>query len=255
MISFPLWRYILMAVTRDRVIQLLIVMMLLGVSASIFLGSTATIEKHQFAVAAAATILRILSVLGLVTFICFFIRRAFDSREIDYLLATPLTRHRLLFSISAAFITVALILSVVIALVILVLSRHLTQGWMIWSLSVFVELSITCMIALFFSVALKSATVSVICSLGYYSLARMMGAMIGILSTKLEQGKTVHEAVSWITKTLSLVTPRFDLMAQSAWLVYGDGAGVQLWILPAQFIVFCALFFFCAAFDLRRSQF
>jgi len=203
----------------------------------------------------AATILRMLSVLGLVTFISFFVRRTFESREIDYLLATPLTRHQLLLSFSAAFVTVALILSVAMSAIIFILERQYNIGWLIWSLSVFVELAITAMIALFFSVALKSATVSVLASLGYYSLARMLGAMIGIIKTKLEMGVYFHLTMDWIVKIISTVTPRFDLLSQSAWLVYRNDAGVALWILPVQFIVFCALFFCAAAFDLRRSQF
>ena len=256
MISLPLWRYILTAVLRDRVIQLMIVLMLLGMSAAMFLGNTAVVEKGQFTVAMAGTILRMLCVLGLVTFICFFVRRAFESREIDYLLATPLTRHRLLISFSAAFITVAFILALAMSLIIFALSKHVaSSGWLIWSASAFVELSITAMIALFFSIALKSATVSVLGSLGYYSLARMLGAMIGIIATKLEAGHTVHIIIDGIVKVISFVTPRFDLLSQSAWLVYGNAAGVNLWMLPAQFVVFIALFFAASAYDLRRSQF
>lgn len=257
MISVPLWRYVMTAVLRDRVIQLMIVMMLLGMSSAIFLGNTAVVEKRQFSVAMAGTILRMVSVLGLVTFICFFVRRAFESREIDYLLATPLTRHRLLVSFAAAFITVSLILTIAMSLIIFMISKKtFSEGWLIWSSSVFVELSITAMIALFFSIALKSATVSVLGSLGYYSLARMLGAMIGIITTKLQLGpNVVHKTIDGIVWVISFVTPRFDLMAQSAWLVYGDAAGVALWILPVQFIVFVALFFAASAFDLRRSQF
>jgi hypothetical protein len=255
MLSLPLWRYVLTAVLRDRVIQLMIVLMLLGMSAALFLGNTAIIEKKAFTIAMAATILRMLSVLGLVTFISFFVRRAFESREIDYLLATPLTRHRLLLSFAAAFVTVAFILAAAMSAIIFVLQHNYNIGWLIWSLSVFVELGITAMIALFFSIALKSATVSVLSSLGYYSLARMLGAMIGIVTTKLDSNIYIHRLIDYIVKTIATVTPRFDLLAQSAWLVYHNDAGVALWILPVQFIVFCSLFFFAAAFDLRRSQF
>lgn len=256
MISLPLWRYIMTAVIRDRVIQLMIVLMLLGMSAAMFLGNTAVVEKGQFTVAMAGTILRMLCVLGLVTFICFFVRRAFESREIDYLLATPLTRYRLLVSFSAAFITVSFILALAMSLIIFMLSKQTySYGWLIWSISAFVELSITAMIALFFSIALKSATVSVMSSLGYYSLARMLGAMIGIVTSKLSAGLMVHKAIDGIVTVISFVTPRFDLLSQSAWLVYGDTAGVDLLMLPAQFFVFVFLFFAASAYDLKQSQF
>lgn len=255
MISSPLMRYILTAVMRDRVVQIMMVLMILGTSAALFLGSAAIVEQKAFAIATTATTLRSLAVLGLVIFISFFVRRTFESREIDYLLATPLTRHKLLFSFSAAFIIVAAVFAAMIALVVLVLSQKVTEGWMVWSASVLVELSITTMVALFFAVVLKSATVSALCSLGFYSLARMLGAMIGIIATKFDGPIIVSRIVEFIVKVISAVTPRFDLLSQSAWLVYGNADGFAWWILPVQFLVFCTLFFVCAAFDLRRSQF
>lgn len=256
MLSLPLWRYVLTAVARDRIVQLMVVFMALGTATSIFLGSAAVTEQQAFTAATLATTLRTLSVLGLVIFISFFVRRMFESREIDYLLATPLTRHRLLMSFAAAFISVAIVFSVIIAGIVLILSRKLTTGWMMWSASVVVELSITCMVALFFSIVLRSATVSALCSLGYYSLARMLGAMIGISQTKFDGGsQLVNSIVDYMIKGISAVTPRFDLLAQSAWLVYGKADGVALWMMPVQLVVFCALFFACAAYDLRRSQF
>lgn len=255
MISSPLMRYILTAVARDRVVQIMMVLMMLGTAAAVFLGSAAIVEQKAFTIATTATTLRTLSVLGLVIFISFFVRRAFESREIDYLLATPLSRHKLLLSMSAAFIIVAAVFAIMIALVVLVLSQHATQGWLMWSASVLVELSITSMVALFFAVVLKSATVSALCSLGFYSLARMLGAMIGIITTKFDGNIIVSHIVEWTVKIISTVTPRFDLLSQSAWLVYGEAAGFAWWLLPVQFVVFCTLFFVCAAYDLRRSQF
>ena len=256
MLSLPLWRYILTAVARDRIVQLMIVLMALGTAMSIFLGSAVVTEQQAFSIATVATALRTLAVLGLVIFISFFVRRVFDSREIDYLLATPLTRHKLLFSFATAFVTVALVFAAMIALVVLVLIHKITSGWVMWSASVVVELSVTCMVSLFFAIVLRSATVSALCSLGYYTLARMLGAMIGISTTKLDAGSIiVDRVVQMFIKLLTVITPRFDLLAQSAWLVYGKATGIALWLMPVQLVVFCILFFVCAAFDLRRSQF
>src|SRR4051812_32468990 len=109
-ISWPLYRYVLAAVKRDRVIQLMIVMMMMAASVAIFLGGAATIESAQYTIATAGTSLRTVAVLGLIIFISFFVRRSFDAREVDYLLATPLTRYRFLFSMSLAFMTVAILL-------------------------------------------------------------------------------------------------------------------------------------------------
>lgn len=253
--STSLYRYTLKAVRRDRVIQLMLVMMLMAAAVSIFLGGAATIEPDKYAIAMAGTSLRTVAVLGLIIFISFFIRRAFDSREIDYLLATPLTRQRLLLSFSAAFITVAFFLAIVIGVFMMGLSLSLSKGLLVWCGSVIVELMVTSVMALFFSIVLKSATVSALCSLGFYSLSRMIGVMIGIIEAGLIDRNWGTTIMTPVVKVISVVVPRFDLLAQSAWIVYGDTPGVSLWIIPVQAIVFCALFLACAAFDLRRSQF
>ena len=238
MISWPLVRYTLMAVRRDRIVQLMLLLMAIGTAVSMFLGSAATIEEQAFTVATAGTVLRLIAVLGLVVFISFFLRRAFESREIDYLLATPLTRHRLLFSLAVAFVLLAVMLSALIAVVMAFLLPKLNMGLVLWSASVTVELMITAMLTLFFACVLRSATIAALCSLGYYTLARMMGMMIGIIETKVIRTDTLFVAMSMGVKALSVVTPRFDLMAQSAWLVYGDANGLAPWVLLVQFAVF-----------------
>lgn len=255
MLSLPLIRFTATAISRDRIVQLMLVLMTLGVMAAMFLGAASVTEQKAFTVASAATILRIIAVLGLVVFISFFLRRSFDSREIDYLLATPLTRTKLLASFAAAFMGLALVLTIAIGVCVGVLAGKFSAGWLLWTSSAAVELMVTAMIALFFACVLRSATVATLCSLGYYTLARMMGVMIGIVEAKVIDGGPFFDTMNLFVQLLAKVTPRFDLMSQSAWLVYNDATGLAYWILPAQLVIFVFLFFACAVFDLRRVQF
>ena len=101
----------------------------------------------------------------------------------------------------------------------------------------------------------QSATISALCTFGFYALSRLMGMMIGIVQAKLSFTGIAGLLTEAIVNILAVVVPRFDLMAQSAWIVYGKAEGFPLWLLPLQAAVFCALFFACAAFDLRRNQF
>ncbi len=255
MLSWPLVRFTLTAIRRDRIVQLVLLLMIMGTAVSMFLGSAATIEAQAFTIAAAGTLLRVIAVLGLVVFISFFLRRSFESREIDYLLATPLSRNGLLLSFAVAFVFLALLLTLFIALVIGFLLPKITMGFVLWTASVACELAITAMLALFFACVLRSATIATLCSLGYYSLARMMGLMIGIIEAKVVRSDPLFLFMGQVVKILSFITPRFDLMAQSAWLIYGDVAGLSPGVLVIQFVAFATLFFACATFDLRRVQF
>ena len=60
----------------------------------------------------------------------------------------------------------------------------------------------------------------------------MMGLLIGIIETKLSKGDVFIHASGYIVKFISIITPRFDLMAQSSWLVYGNVVGLDWWFLP-----------------------
>jgi hypothetical protein len=254
-LSRPLFQYALKAVRHDRLIQLMMGMMVAAAGISLFLGGATILEQQPFSIAMAGTTLRLVAVLGLVIFISFFLRRAFENREIDYLLATPLTRFRLLFSFAVAFAMVAALLTILITLVMFALSMRVNAGMVFWGASVAVELIVTVFMALFFATALKSATVGALCTLGYYTLARMIGMMIGIIQAGLIDGGLSFDVMKIIVRVISVVIPRFDLMSQSSWVVYGTAHDLPLWILPAQLIAFCTLFFICALFDLKRSQF
>src|SRR5262245_36067074 len=137
-LSGSLFRYTLTAIRRDRIMQLMLVMLALASAISMFLGGAATIEEKQYTLAMAGTSLRLVSILGIIIFISFFIRRLFDSREIDYLLATPLTRQRLLLSFSVAFICMGVMLALAVTGVIAVMAMTVSPGLLIWGASVMV---------------------------------------------------------------------------------------------------------------------
>src|SRR5690606_24094739 len=187
----------------------------------LFLGGAATMEQEPYTLAMAGTVLRLVVVAGLVVFISFFLRRAFDSREIDYLLATPLTRHGLLFSFSTAFAAVAAGLALAVTIVIAAMAREITPGLVIWGASTLVEFMITAMMALFFSAVLQSATISALCAFGFYTLSRLMGMMIGIVEAKGAFPGPIGDLMGGLVAFISVAVPRFDLLAQSAWIVYG----------------------------------
>ena len=71
LISFPLVGYVLKAAIRDRLFLSLIVLVLVGVSLSIFLGGAAIVESNRFSLVFAASGLRLAGVMGLVLFIVF----------------------------------------------------------------------------------------------------------------------------------------------------------------------------------------
>lgn len=273
MISKALVKYVLTAAMRDRLMITLVLMIFLGAALAVFMGSSSILEKSAFAIVFGAGGLRFLGVLGLVLFCCFYIRRSFESKEVEFLLSRPLTRPAFLASHAAAFSVLAVVIALVVTGVVAALGRPPTEGLLVWGSSLITEFSIMAVASLFFSMVLSSAAGSALATLGLYALARMVGTLLGVLNVAPENW--FFAVIGNIMKLVSIVTPRLDLMGQTSWLVYGvdtersmkllqDASAYAGWMashlgllgfIVLQGVLFAALLLAAAAHDFARRRF
>lgn len=253
-ISWPTMRYVLAAAVRDRLIISLLVIIALGAALSVFLGTAAYVEKYQFVLVFAAGGLRILSVLGLVLFCVFFVRRSFDNKDVDYLLSRPISRVSFIVSHAAAFSLIAVLLALASSIAV-IMTAPITfgEGHVLWAVSLMFELIIMVNAALFFSMVLPSASTSALVVFGLYVLSRTIGILLGIVSSGLANSPLMA-GLGAMMKFISLIIPRLDLMAQTSWLIYGTG-NISLLFICAQGVIFSALLMTAALVDLVRRQF
>lgn len=254
MLSLPLVQHAFKAAVRDRMVLALIVALAISCSLSIFMGSVAVTEKDQFAIVFAASGIRLSVVFGLILFVVFYIRRSFDSKDIEFLLSRPVSRVQFLASYSLAFIALAVIMGIAQGICIYLLGGHLfSSGHVLWIISIIAENIIMVGVALFFSMILTSAATASMACLGFYVLARMMGQILGVI----DSGATFpgSEILNVVMQGISVVLPRLDLMAQSSWLIYGVGDGVNLMFVFLQAAIFSIFIFLAASIDLIRRQF
>ncbi len=249
-------KYILSAAMRDRLLLSFLLLVCIGVSLSIFLGSAAIIEKDQFSLVFMASGLRIGGVFTLVLFVVFYIRRSFETRDVDYLLSRPITRFQFLLSHMVAFFVLASVAAFIIFTIIWIMAgAGLPQmGLLMWGGSIWAEYMMMVMVALFFALVLSSAVSATLITLAFYVLARLMGDILGIVNTDTGESG----AIFFLEKIMSLISifiPRLDLMGQSSWLLYGMDETVRLPFIFLQGTVFCGLVFFAAFIDLKRRQF
>lgn len=246
-------RYVVTAAIRDKLVIGLCLMLLMAVSLSLFMGSTALTEQDQFVAVFSAGSIRILNVLGLILFIVFFVRRSFETRDIEFMLSRPVGRIKLVLSYAAGFSMLAVFLGLISGLCIFALSPHLfSGGHVLWVVSLMIENIIMVNVALFFSMILTSAASCAFASFGFYVLARMMSHLLGIV----DSGKEVTniEGLKVIMEWISMVMPRLDLMTQTSWLVYGPGEIGYVFVL-AQGGIYTALILLAALVDMRFRQF
>ncbi len=273
MISRPLVRFILTAALRDKLMITLLVMIVLGASLSTFLGGASITEEASFALVFGAGGLRFLGVIGVVLFVSFYMRRAFETKEVEFLLSRPISRMTFLFSHALAFMVLALIVAAAVSGAVFFLGKPDLGGLAAWGSSLVIELSIMAVTSLFFSLVLSSAAGSALAALGIYVLARMIGVLIGIAA--FPPDNMVFMVLNRVMDAISVVVPRLDLMGQTSWLVYGvAGSGDAGFLLRAgsyahalvstlgmtgfvlvQGVLFIGLVLAASAYDFARRQF
>ncbi len=253
MLSWPLVKYVLTAAVRDRLILSFFLLMVVGASMAIFLGSAAVTESDQFAIVFAASGLRFAGVVGLVLFVVFYLRRAFDSKDVEILLTRPVSRISFLLSHSAAFaILAAIVAGFVFLTVTAIAPQSVGAGHILWAFSLLVEYIIVVNVALFFAMVLPNAATGSLAVFAFYMLARIIGQILGIISAGVSMsGSGILGNVMHI---ISLIIPRLDLLTQTTWLVYGpDQIGYGFILL--QGVAYSALVIMAALVDLVKRQF
>lgn len=256
MISAALVRYVLTAAIRDRLLLSILAVVGLGVCLSLFSASSALIEQNQFAVVYMASGLRILGLAGLMLFAVFFIRRLFDSRDIEYLLSRPISRISLILSMASALSILAVGAGALLTLIVSLFAHKIGQvsGLLLWMSGVTAEFVLIVNVALFFAMVLSSPVTAGMAVMGFYVLGRMIGQLLGIA-----QNPPVffpgYELINGLMKLVSMLIPRLDLMTQTSWLIYGAGTVEDYGFIILQTLVFVVLVLTAALIDLVRRQF
>ena len=253
MISVPLIKYVFKAALRDKLMLSLAIALIVGASLATFLGSSAIVEKSQFTAIFAGASLRMVTILGLVLFVVFFIRRAFESKEIEYLLSRPIGRLNIIFSFALAFSFLCVFLGVGVGVCVYAVSPQLFGiGHVLWVVSVIVEAVIMVNTALFFSMYISSASSAAMATLGVYVLGRLMGQLLGIVDSQIVDSYGVY---SMAMQMVSVITPRLDLLGQSSWLIYGVQDSYNFVYALCQGAIYSVFVLFAASLDFVRREF
>ena len=128
-------RYILITALRDWLFLGLVVSILFATAISATLGSTAFLEEREMTLTFSAGSSRIILMVGLIVFVCFHIRNAFDTKEIDVILSRPISRTNLVIAYWLGFAFVALLLTLPVIIIIGLIGVNDWQGFFGWSMS------------------------------------------------------------------------------------------------------------------------
>lgn len=254
-------RYIFLTARRDYFFIALVLAVLASLFLGNFLGDLSQIEKDETKIAYFAGISRIILMVGLIIFVSFHVRRSFENKEIDIILTKPITRAEFVLSYWLGFVAVAFILVVLIGLLLAGQIRLFPSvGFAKADLghflaSLMLESVMISGVAIFSALILKSAVSSVLLSLGFYILGRMLGFFIYMIDGKVASYGFTGGAISEkFIIAFSMIYPRLDLFANTDWLFYGFG-DASLWIIIRSFIIFTSIIFVATLIDFKKKQF
>lgn len=249
-------RYVLTAARRDKLFLSLLAIMVVGVFISLFMSTSAVIEKEHFSIVYLASSLRMLGLIGLILFVVFFIRRSFTDRDVEYLLTRPVSRQSFIISHAAAFSLLSLAISVLISLALTYFCFQIGhgKGALYWSAGLICEYILLVNVALFFSMVLVSPVGAALSTLGFYVLGRLMGQLLYIAKHP-SIDVPGYDILSGAFQMISMLIPRLDLMTQTSWLLYGPQSAGDFLFIIAQSVIFLFLILLAALIDLRRRQF
>lgn len=246
-------RYVLLCAIYDRLFAGLIALVVVAGFISYTLASAAFLEQNETALVFTAASSRLILVIGAIVFVCFHIRASFDSREMDVMLSRPVSRDQVVLSHWLGYSLISVLLVMPVLALLLLLGAGSATGLAAWTVSMIVELWFIVAFAQFCAFIMRSAVASVLASLAFYVLSRM----IILFVMTAEHSLASHEIwlVSQLLVWLSVIIPRLDLFAKTEWLLYGTD-GLSTWMLfAAQGGLYIAIFLVACILDFRKKTF
>jgi ABC-type transport system involved in multi-copper enzyme maturation permease subunit len=250
-------RYTFLTAIRDWLFIGLFAGMLAAFGIAIFLGSTALVEESQMTITYIGGSTRVILLIGLITFVCFHVRRAFENREVEVILSRPISRTTFVAAYWLGFAVVAMLLILPLLAAMAILLPGISLGGLLyWGFSLMLEAFIVVAFALFCALILRSAVSSVLLCFGFYFISRMMGFFLYVIDAPhLFKSMNLGALMGQSLQFVSAVLPRLDLYSQSKWLVYGAAGDTTYLLFLIQAVIYVPLLLAAALFDFKRKQF
>jgi hypothetical protein len=248
-------RYILITALRDWLFIGLLIGIVVATGISATLGSTAFLEKQEMTLTFAAGSSRLILMVGLIVFVCFHIRHAFDTKEIDVILSRPISRSNLVIAYWLGFSFVGFLLTLPIIAILGLIGIINLQGFIGWSISLLLETFLVVGLALFSAFTLRSAVTAVMATMGFYVISRMMAFFVFTSQSGLMGGDWQYVLMRYALTFISTVVPRLDFFSKSEWLIYGFNTSQDWMLFVVQMAIFLPLLLLASIADFRRKQF
>lgn len=248
---FTIARFSFVEAVRGKIIWLVFALLLLTLSISLFISQMALTETRESEVALMSGFLRLSSVLIIIFFVVASIARDFQDKSIELLFSVNMPRYQVFMGKFLGFSIVALITASIFFFGLVFFAN--SYSVLLWSISLWCELTLVALVALLFIFSLQNVTLSLIASISVYSLMRFMPA-IQSMGDGPFQHSLLNKGINSVVDIIDLILPRLDQFSQSSWLVYGGPELSSVVSFSIEFVLFVGVFTLVAIIDLRRKS-
>ncbi|MCW5624873.1 MAG: ABC transporter permease [Burkholderiales bacterium] len=240
--------------TRTRLPWLAALMALVLLGASFFVRSIAITESVRVQCGFLAAGGRFLAVFVVLVHVLGSMLRENQDKVTELLLSVDMSRFEYLSGKLAGYLVVTTGLCLVFALPLAPFAP--TTAVVAWWISLTLECWMVVAAALFCVITFNQLMAAATFVLAFYLLSRAMTAVILIASSGVVAEATwSHTLLVTGVKGVALLLPALDGFTRTAWLVDGATAWPVLPMLAGQAVLYTALLFAAATFDLyRRNQ-
>jgi len=245
-------RATLLEALRSRMLWLVGVLLLVAAATAAFLQQVALVETARLQAAIIAALLRGCAGFLVAAFVVMSMVREFNDKVLELMLAQPWPRAVYLFGKFVGFSAAAVALAAMVSLPLAFFAP--VPRVAVWGLSLACELVILASMSLFCVITLTHVVPALAAVVGFYVLGRSMAAIEIIARSAEASTAWTDRAANWLVQGVAAALPRFDLMAQTAWLVNAPPSAAAVGSVLAQAAIYAALLVAAAQFDLHRQN-
>lgn len=248
-------KYILKNAVRDRLYIGILLSLIIAFAISIFLGSTMLVEQKQTATVFIAGSTRLILAIGMILFVCLSINRAFENKEVEFILAKAISRQKFVLSYFIGFVLTFLLVYLPVILAVYLFCKVNLIGYLFWSLTLILEIILIIAFAVLVSLILKNPLNSIMSTFSFYMISRLMGMFVSAIVIPDNIEIAYRYWLPSALKMLSVIFPRLDLFAQSSWLINNNSYQSMITIIILQFVIYLLLLITMSFHDFKKKQF
>lgn len=239
---------------RNRLLLLSLLIIAISFALVEFIGELAITEQQVTQVAILAAFLRISAVIVVTLFVVSSSVRELQDKILEMILAMSIHRGSYYFGKLVGYLCIAVLVSIIFAVLLLLYAD--AQQVLIWTVSLFLELSIVVALSLVMLFTFNQIPAALVAVFIIYGASRIVTSIFLMSQSPIIVGTSM--AQKFIDGVIALITwllPDLHRFTQTQWLAYNTADWSILLPLLGQTVIYLALLSFIALFDFYRKNF